>query len=89
MLRDVFSGVTLAAVTGALYALGMFFGPANWNSGDGAWDLLVLVGIMLSASGFFAELLGSRLNRACAKPARRLTSVAGASTKAFARERSG
>jgi hypothetical protein len=63
MLRDVFSGLTLAAITGALYALVMYFCPVSWNLGDDAWNLLVLVGIMLSVSGFFAEFLGSRLNR--------------------------
>jgi hypothetical protein len=63
MLRDVFSGLTLAAVTGALYALGMYFGPVNWTFGDDTWDMLVLIGIMLSVSGFFAEFLGSRLSR--------------------------
>jgi hypothetical protein len=41
----------------------MHFGPVNCNFGDGAWNLLPLVGIMLSAGGFFAEVLGSRLNR--------------------------
>ena len=44
-------------------ALGMYFGSVSWSPGDDAWDLLVLVGIMLSVSGFFAEVLGSRLNR--------------------------
>ena len=63
MRQDFFSGLTLAAITGALYALGMYFGPVSWSPGDDAWDLLVLVGIMLSVSGFFAEFLGSRLNR--------------------------
>jgi hypothetical protein len=63
MLRDIFSGLTLAAVTGALYALGNVFGPLNWKLGDDAFGLLVLVGIMLSVIGFFAEFIGSALNR--------------------------
>jgi hypothetical protein len=29
MLRDVLSGFTLAAIMGALYALGVYFGPLN------------------------------------------------------------
>ena len=63
MWQDFLSGLTLAAITGPLYALGMYFGSVIWRPGDDAWDLLVLVGIMLSVSGFFAEFLGSRLSR--------------------------
>jgi hypothetical protein len=63
MLRDVRSGLMLAALTGALSALGMHFGPLNWKLGDDAFDLLVVVGIMLSATAFFVELVGSSLNR--------------------------
>jgi hypothetical protein len=48
MLRDVFSGLTLATVTGALYALGMYLGPLSWKLGDGAFDLLVVVERSLS-----------------------------------------
>lgn len=61
MLRDVRSG--LAALTGALYTFGMQFGPLKWNLGDDAFDLLMVVGIMLSATAFFVELLGSNLDR--------------------------
>ncbi len=61
MLRDVFSGLTLAALTVALYALGMYFGPLNWKLGDDAFELLVHVGMMLSVIGFSAEFLGSRV----------------------------
>ncbi len=63
MLRDVCSGLALAAMTGALYALGMYFGPLSWNLGDDAFDLLMVVGIMLSATAFFVEFLGSSLSR--------------------------
>jgi hypothetical protein len=63
MLRDICSGLALAALTGTLYALGMHFGPLNWSLGDDAFDLLVVVGIMLSPAAFFVELLGSNLDR--------------------------
>jgi hypothetical protein len=63
MLRDFGSALILAAVTGALYALGMYLGPLHWNLGDDARDVLVLVGIMLSATGFFVEFSASRLSR--------------------------
>jgi hypothetical protein len=63
MLRDICSGLALAALTGTLYALGMHFGPLNWSLGDDAFDLLVVVGIMLSATAFFVEFLGSTLDR--------------------------
>jgi hypothetical protein len=55
MWQDFLSGLTLAAITGALYALATYFGQVSWSPGDDAWDLLVLVGIMLSVSGFLAE----------------------------------
>ena len=35
MLRDVFSGITFAAVTGALYGIGMYSGALTWKPGDG------------------------------------------------------
>ena len=58
------SGLTLAAVTGTLYALKMYLALLHWNFGDDACDLLVLVGIMLSATGFFGEFVAAaRLNR--------------------------
>jgi hypothetical protein len=64
MLRDFPSGLTLAAVTGTLYALKMYLALLHWNFGDDACDLLVLVGIMLSATGFFGEFVAAaRLNR--------------------------
>jgi hypothetical protein len=63
MLRDICSGLALAALTAALYALGMHFGPLNWNLGEDAFDLLVVVGIMLSATAFFVEFVGSCLDR--------------------------
>jgi ABC-type Fe3+-siderophore transport system permease subunit len=63
MMRDCLSGLGLAAITGALYALGVVLGPCQWNVGGGAPDLLLLVGIMVSAVAFFTELLGSRLHR--------------------------
>jgi hypothetical protein len=63
MLRDFPSGLTLAAVTGTLYALKMYLALLHWNFGDDACDLLVLVGIMLSATGFFGEFVAAaRLN---------------------------
>jgi hypothetical protein len=63
MLRDVLSGLFVAAATAVLFALVMHFGPVSCNFGDDAWNLLVLVGIVMSAGGLFAEVLGSRLNR--------------------------
>jgi hypothetical protein len=63
MLRDFFSAVILAGVTGALYPLVMYLVPLHWNLGDDARDLLVLVVLMLSATGFFVEFVASRLNR--------------------------
>ena len=64
MLRDFPSGLTLAAVTGTLYALKMYLALLHWNFGDDACGLLVLVGIMLSATGFFGEFVAAaRLNR--------------------------
>ena len=64
MLRDFPSGLTLAAVTGTLYALKMYLALLHWNFGDDACDLLVLVGIMLSATGFFGVFVAAaRLNR--------------------------
>lgn len=59
MLRGVLSGLTLAAVTAAPYALGMQFGPLTWTLGGDGFDLLLVVGVMLSATGFFAEFLSS------------------------------
>ena len=67
MLRDILSGLFVAAATGVLVALVMHFGQVSWNFGDDTWNMLVLVGIMLSASGFFAEVLGSRLSRGLRK----------------------
>ena len=90
MLRDFPSGLTLAAVTGTLYALKMYLALLHWNFGDDACDLLVLVGIMLSATGFFGEFVAAaRRTGACSKPAPKSTSANGASMKALARERSG
>jgi hypothetical protein len=43
--------------------LSLYLSPLNWRFGDDARDLLVLVGLMLSATGFFVEFLASRLNR--------------------------
>jgi hypothetical protein len=63
MLRDFFYAVILAGVTGALYPLAMYLVPLHWNLGDDARDLLVLVVLMLSATGFFVEFVASRLNR--------------------------
>jgi hypothetical protein len=63
MLRDICSGLALATLTGALYTLGMQFGPLKWHLGDDAFDLLVVVGIMLSATAFFVEFVGSCLDR--------------------------
>ena len=63
MLRDVCSGLPLAAMIGVLCALEMYFGPLSWKLGDDAFDLLVVVGIMLSGTAFFVEFLGSSLNR--------------------------
>lgn len=63
MLRDVLSGLTLAAVTGALYAIWMQFGPLTWKLGGAGFDLLLVVGVMLSAMAFFVEVLGARLDQ--------------------------
>ena len=63
MLRDFFSAVILAGVTGALYALGMYLGPLHRNLGNDARDLLVLVGLMLSATGFFVEFVAFAIDR--------------------------
>ena len=63
MLRDFFSAVILAGVTGALYPLVRCLVPLHWNLGDDARDLLVLVVLMLSATGFFVQFVASRLNR--------------------------
>jgi hypothetical protein len=57
-VAGVCSGLALAAMTGALYALGMYVGPLSWNLGDDAFDLLMVVGIMLSTTAFFVEFLG-------------------------------
>jgi hypothetical protein len=67
MLRDICSGLALAALTAALYTLEMHFGPLNWKLGDDAFDLLVVVRIMLSATAFYVESLGSCLDRACGR----------------------
>ena len=53
----------MSALIGALYALWCFFVPRQWGPGADAWDVLLLVGIMLSAMGFFAEFVASDLNR--------------------------
>jgi hypothetical protein len=63
MLRDIRSGLRLAALTASLYALGLHLGPLRWGLGDDAHDLLVVVGIVLSITAFAAEVLGSRLSR--------------------------
>jgi hypothetical protein len=41
----------------------MHLGPLNWDLGDDAFDLLVVVGIMVSATTFFVKSLGSNLGR--------------------------
>jgi hypothetical protein len=63
MLRDFRSALILAALTGTLYALGIYLSPLHSNVGDGAWNLLVLLGIVLSATGFVVEFVASRLSR--------------------------
>lgn len=63
MLRDVLSGLTLAAVTGVLYAIWMQFGPLTWKLGGAGFDLLLVVGVMLSAMAFFVDVLGARLDQ--------------------------
>jgi hypothetical protein len=63
MLRDFRSALILAALTGTLYALGIYLSPLRSNVGDGAWNLLVLLGIVLSATGFVVEFVASRLSR--------------------------
>lgn len=63
MLRDVLSGLALAAVTGVLYAIWMQFGPLTWKLGGAGFDLLLVVGVMLSAMAFFVEVIGARLDQ--------------------------
>lgn len=63
MLRDFRSALILAALTGTLYALGIYLSPLRSIVGDGAWNLLVLLGIVLSATGFVVEFVASRLSR--------------------------
>ena len=63
MLRDIGSALILAAVFGTLYSLGIYLSPMRSIAGSGACDLLVLLGIVLSAAGFVAELIASMLNR--------------------------
>jgi hypothetical protein len=63
MLRDFRSALILAALTGTLYALGIYLSPLRSMVGDGAWNLLVLLGIVLSATGFVVEFVASRLSR--------------------------
>jgi hypothetical protein len=63
MLRDFRCALILSALTGTLYALGIYLSPLRPNVGDGAWNLLVLLGIVLSVIGFVVEFVASRLSR--------------------------
>lgn len=63
MLRPVLAGLAMSALTTALYALWCFFVPRQWGLGADAWDVLLLVGVMLSAMGFFAAFEVSNLDR--------------------------
>lgn len=63
MWRDIRSALILAAVTGALYGLGMLAGPLRWNLGDDAHALLLRIGIVLTLVGFVAEFVASGLRR--------------------------
>jgi hypothetical protein len=63
MLRPLLAGLTMSALTAVLYALWCFFVPRQWGLGADAWDVLLLVGIMLSAMGFFAGFIASASSR--------------------------
>lgn len=63
MWRDIRSALILAAVTGALYALGMLAGPLRWNLVDDARALLLRIGIVLTLVGFVAEFVAFGLRR--------------------------
>ena len=62
MLRPLLTGLAMSALIAALYALWCFFVLRQLGSGADARDVFLLVGIMLSAMGFFAEFIGFRLN---------------------------
>ena len=54
------------------------FRPVDPEFGDDPWDLLVLVVIMLSGMGFFAEFVAARLNRRLRTASAQSTSAIGA-----------
>ena len=62
MLRSLLAGLAMSALTAALYALWCLFVPRQWGLGADGWDVLLLVGVMLSAMGFFAGFICSRLD---------------------------
>ena len=62
MLRDVGYAVIIAAMTTALYAVGLSLSPLSFDFGTRAWDIVVLVGIMWTALGFLTGLVCSRFD---------------------------
>lgn len=62
MLRDVRYAVIVAAMTTALYAVGLSLSPLSFDFGTRAWDIVVLVGIMWTVLGFLTGLLCSRFD---------------------------
>ena len=62
MLRDVRYAVIMAAMTTALYAVGLSLSPLSFDFGIRAWDIVVLVGIMWMALGFLTGLLCARFD---------------------------
>jgi hypothetical protein len=63
MLRSLLAGLAMSALTAALYALRSFLVPRQWGLGADAWDVLLLVGILLSAASFFAVFEAWRISR--------------------------
>ncbi len=68
MLRSLLAGLAMSALTAALYALWCFFVPWQWGLGADAWDVLLLVGILLSAASFFAVFEAWRISRRLIDP---------------------
>ena len=58
MWRDVFSGLTLAAITGALYALGMNFAPVELEPRRRCLGSSRAVDSILSVSGVARRPVG-------------------------------
>lgn len=62
MLRDIACALALAAIMGALYAVGMSLSPVSFQFGTATGDIVVLVGAMFTALGFLTGLLCSRFD---------------------------